>query len=96
MPILDLEVWVEKEMIYVDDGNIVTEAVEPGLRFTDGKVSILPGAVTEDQDVPADERTAKFVKSVSNSIAPMIRMEEEYPSNHPAGRMPILDLEVWV
>jgi hypothetical protein len=26
----------------------------------------------------------------------MIRMEEDFPSNHPSSKLPILDLEVWV
>ena len=46
--------------------------------------------------VPADKRTSRFIRSVANTITPMIQMEEDCPSNHPLGRMAILDLEVWV
>ena len=81
---------------YVDDGNMVLEAVNVGERFVDGKVSIQPEAVHEDFGVPADRRTARLVRSVSNIILPMIQMVEDCPSNHPSGRMAILDLEVWV
>ena len=48
----------------------------------------------EDENVPADKRTAQFIRAISNSITPMIIMEEEYPTNHQSGKMPILDLEV--
>ena len=90
----EFEIDILMYLRFVDDGNIATEAVEPGTRFEAGKVSILEDAVREDEGQPSDRITAKFIKSFSNSIAPMIRMEEEYPSNHPSGRMPILDLEV--
>ena len=49
-----------------------------------------------DRDIPADKRTANFIKTVANTISFMIIMEEECPSNHPSGKMPILDLEVWI
>ena len=91
-----LDIQIMMYLRNVDDGNIATEATEPETRFINDKVSILPEAVMEDQNIPADERTASFIKSLSNSIAPMIVMTEEYPSNHPSGRMPILDLEVWI
>ena len=81
---------------YVDDGNMALQAVQPGARIVDGKISILPEALQEDSDKPADRRTAELIKSVANTITPMIQMDEDYPSNHPTGRLPILDLEVWV
>ena len=33
---------------------------------------------------------------MANSISPMLEFEEDVPSNHPDGRLPILDLKVWV
>ena len=36
------------------------------------------------------------MKNIANSIIAMIVMEEYFPTNHPSGRLPILDLEVWV
>lgn len=81
---------------YVDDGNMALNATEVGARIVQGKVSIQPESIEEDTGIPADKRTAKLISSVANTISPMIQMEEECPSNHPDGRMPILDLEVWV
>ena len=48
--------------------------------------------IQEDLDTATDKRTARFVRSVANTITPMIQMEEECPSNHPSGKMAILDL----
>ena len=81
---------------YVDDGNMVVESVEPGTRFQDGKLSVHQEALAEDQEIPADKRTAKVLRCIANSISTMIIMVENYPSNHPTGRLPILDLEVWM
>ena len=44
----------------------------------------------------SDERTGKILRTIANSISPMIRMEEDYPSNLTNNRLPILDLEVCV
>ena len=49
----------------------------------------------EDENIPADKRTANLIKTVANEIMPMIQMEEDFPSNHPSGKLPILDLGVW-
>jgi hypothetical protein len=81
---------------YVDDGNMALDAVPVGTRIVDGKLSILPEAIQEDSGLPADRRTAKLIRSIANTITPMIQMEEDFPSNHPTGRLPILDLEVWI
>ena len=37
-----------------------------------------------------------IIKDIANSVHPMIQMEEDYPSNHTDGKMPILDLECWM
>ena len=67
-----LDIQIMMYLRNVDDGNIATEATEPETRFINDKVSILPEAVMEDQNIPADERTASFIKSLSNSIAPLL------------------------
>jgi hypothetical protein len=89
-----LEIDLLMYLRYVDDRNLSLEAVEPGLTFKDGKLFILQEEVEADRDIPADKRTANCIKTVANTISFMIIMEEECPSNHPSGKMPILDLEV--
>ena len=81
---------------YVDDGNMILDAVPVRARIVDGKLSILPEAIQEDYGIPADKRTAGLIRYIANTITPMIQMEEDFPSNHPTGRLTILDLKVWV
>ena len=50
--------------------------------------------VEEDRLVPGDRRTGELAKQLANTICPYLQMEVDYPSNHPSGWMPILDLEV--
>jgi hypothetical protein len=40
-----------------------------------------------------DRKTALVNKDIANSVHPMIQMEEDYPSNHSNGKLPILDLK---
>ena len=70
--------------------------LELDLRLVDGKLSILEEAIDEDKSLPADFRTAKLLKEIANTIIPMIKMNEDVPSNYQSGKLPILDLEVWV
>ena len=37
-----------------------------------------------------------MVKELANSILPWIQMEEDIPSNHMDGKLPILDLHCWL
>ena len=75
---------------------MVSRPVRPGVRLVNGKLSILEEEVEGDEQIPADLRTARLLKAIANTISPTIRMQEDVPSNHPSGKLPILDLEVWV
>ena len=68
----------------------------PGTRLADGQLSIHQEDVEQDSLIPGDRRTARILRAVANDITPMIVMEEDCQSNHPSGKLPILDLEVWV
>ena len=47
-----------------------------------------------DKLVEGDRRTAELVKELANTICPFLQMTVDYPSKHPSGWMPILDLQV--
>ena len=89
---VDLEFYLR----YVDDSNMSGWALAPGTRLVDGQLSILEELVVSDQLIPADKRTAAVLRSIANEICPGIIMQEDVPSNHSTGKLPILDLEVWV
>ena len=81
---------------YVDDGNMACRAVKPGVRYSEGELSILPEAEEEDESLPSDLRTGRLLRTIANSITPMIKMIEDVPSNHTSRKLQMLDLEVWV
>ena len=58
---------------YVDDSNLVLRALEPGTRFVNNQLSILKEAEEDDRGVPPDERTAKVLRTIANTVIPMIR-----------------------
>ena len=49
-----------------------------------------------DTDDDGDERTATVLATIANSIDSNIQVTTDWPSKHPSGRMPVLDLELWI
>ena len=80
--------------LYVDDNNGIMEELPPGTGLVEGSFRAVEELVEEDTMVEGDKRTAELVKELANSICPYLQMEIDFPSNHPSGWMPILDLEV--
>ena len=48
------------------------------------------------EEYGSDERTMALIEQVGNDIHPSIQREIDYPSKHQGGKLPILDLKVWV
>ena len=46
--------------------------------------------------IPGDRKTMKVVRDIGNSIHPSIQLAVDYPCNYEDGKMPLLDLKVWV
>ena len=80
--------------IYIDDQNLACEALPPGARLMDGKVTIVESEVEGDVQVPDDQRTAKILLEIANSVSNFIKLTSDCPSLHNSGFMPILDLQV--
>ena len=82
---------------YIDDLNMALSCLPPGMRFSDNKLVLVPELAQTDQTISDDVRTARLMKEIANSIMPsMIVMEEDSPSLHTNGRLPVLDMEFWV
>ena len=83
---------------YVDDHNLVCEALPPGARLVgekgEEKVEVITEEVENDLTIPADQRTAKLMQEVANSICKHTQMDVDFPSNNPDGWLPILDNKV--
>ena len=80
--------------LYVDDNNAIVEEMPPGTRLVEGRFKVVEEMVEADRLVEGDKRTGELVKELANTICHYIQMEVDYPSNHPSGWMPILDLKV--
>ena len=81
---------------YVDDVNFATIELPVGTRYANGKLYVDEEAVEGDMLISGDKRTMEVVKSIGNGLHPSIQLEVDCPSNHEDGKMPILDLKVWV
>ena len=46
--------------------------------------------------IPGDKRTMEIIREIGNSIHLSIQLEVDYPCTQENGKMPILDLKVWV
>ena len=92
----DLEIECSMYKRYVDDINMVISATPPGMRYKDKKLYLRRNAICEDQAISADKRTMLLIQDIGNDIHPSIQLEVDFPSNHEDGKMPILDLKVWI
>ena len=80
---------------YVDDTNLVVIPVHPGTRYVDNTLVEVPEMKDIDIQMGSDKATGRLMKSIADSITPMLIFEEDVCSNHLDNRIPILDLKVW-
>ena len=92
LPDFDFAIHLYK--FYVDDHNLVVEALPPGARLVAGKVEVVAEEVQGDMLIPTDKRTAELMKEVANSVCEFTKMEVDFPSDNLDGWMPILDNKV--
>ena len=83
---------------YVDDMDVIMNTPRAGLRFVESECKVVQDEnIAElERDVEVDKRCMLLVQLVGNSIHPSIELEVDYPSQHGDGKLPILDLKVWV
>ena len=92
----DTGILVRLNKRYVDDVNVAADEVPLGTRYENGQLVVKEEEVGSDSLIPSDKRTMEVIREIGNSIHPSIQLEVDYPSNHEDGKMPILDLKVWV
>ena len=81
---------------YVDDINTVMVATKVGLRYDGVNLVGDETSVKADEGIAPDKRTMLLFMAVGNSIHPSIQLEVDYPSQHGDGKLPVLDLKMWV
>ena len=50
----------------------------------------------KEKDEPKDKRTLRELRKMANSLESDIRMKEGAASNHATGKLPMLDVQMWV
>ena len=82
---------------YVDDSNQAAVTPPPGTRYNQEKKKIMVdrSKIKEDESIEADERLAKLLLEIANSILPCVIMEGDWPSKNADRKLPILDMKTW-
>ena len=81
---------------YVDDSNQVAIVPPVGSVYDPDRQKVIVDPQVNDNNVPQDERLARILLCIANSIMPCIVMEADWPSKNSDQKMPILDMKVWV
>ena len=81
---------MELHQRYVDDTNVVAMQTVVGARYDGDNLVITEESKREDENVPADERTMRFIQSVASHIHPSIRLTIDYGNRHANGKVPIV------
>ena len=92
----DVNIQLRLHERYVDDTNLLGKQTQVGARYEGGQITITQESLLEDTDVPNDERTMKLLQSIANSIHQSIRMTIDYPSKHADGKVPMLNVKMWM
>ena len=85
---------MKKYKRYVDDSNQVAVVPPPGARYDANTKTVVHEEVNQVEDEADDSRLARILREIANDVQPGIVMEEDNPSKHPDGKMPILDMKV--
>ena len=80
---------------YIDDSNQVVKVPQRGYVYDVNQKKLVYDEVEigEEND---EERIAKMLKVIANEVMDGIEMESDFPTNNNDGKMPILDMKVWM
>ena len=81
---------------YKDDIEVAMESLEKGSKLDDDKIIIDEEKKSVDENKSDTKITMEVVKTIANSINPMIKLTVETPCNFPDGKLPVLDVTVKV
>ena len=81
---------------YVDDTNVATLETEIGARYDGERLVVTEETRREDEGIPADKRTMLVLQAIASYIHPSIRLTIDYPSNNEDGKVPMLDIKMWI
>ena len=80
---------------YIDDSNQAAVVPPPGAQYDRENEKVVIDANFVMQGEMENERLARVLKDIANSVMPGIIMEDDFPSKNSDNKMPILDMKVW-
>ena len=82
----------------MDDVDIMLKGLDPGVRYDEQNDTMVieNDKVETDKNVPEDERTMRELSKIGSSLHSSISTTPDFPSLHPDGMMPLLDMKTWV
>ena len=91
-----IKVWAMIK--YVDDVNIVLDILEAGWRWSGGCLEWRDEWLTADMESgqSQEERSMEVVRSAAEDVVGWLHFTIDLPDMHNNGKVPMLDLEVWV
>ena len=75
---------------------MATKATPVGARYDGERLLVNETTQREDEGIPADERTMRILQKVASYIHPSIRLTIDCPSRHADGKVPMLDVRMWI
>ena len=94
-----LEQFILETGLYVDDDFLTYEFLPPGTRWSNEtkKMEVRLELVEFDlEEEKEDSRTMKEISKMADSICPVLKTTFDSPSLQESGKMPLLNLQVWV
>ena len=80
---------------YVDDSNQAAVVPPVGSKYCKEKQKVVVDPLQQDSHIPGDERLAKILIEIANSIMSCVVMEGDWPSKNEDEKLPILDMKTW-
>ena len=73
-------------------------ALDPGVRFDKTKMKMvkMEELVENDKDIPEDVITMNELRKIANTVFECVQFTTDCPSNHVEGKVPVLDLQLYV
>ena len=87
--------------IYVDDENQLWRVMEMGRKWNGRKMEWREeweemDMIEREKGEKDDMRMMREVQKMANTIEKDIRLTIEVPNSHPDGKLPVLDLKMWL
>ena len=81
---------------YADDSNQIAKTPPVGSKYDRNKQKVVYDENELRIDEQEDKRLARILKEIANTVQEGIVMVEDTPSQNSSGKLPILDMEVWM